>query len=66
MKNQRRMRGRADDLELGRHPRRLRIEREIQMHRLDPKIGRLIVGKMDGAGFFGAHGADVRMSGPPV
>ena len=46
----------AHDLELGRHPRCLRVQREIQMDRLDPEIGRLIVGKMDGARFFGAHG----------
>ena len=31
------------------------IQGEIQMDRLDVEIGRLIVGKMDGAGFFGAH-----------
>jgi hypothetical protein len=25
------------------------------MHRLDAEIRRLVIGKMDGAGFFGAH-----------
>ena len=40
---------------LRRHPRRLRVEGEIQTNGFDAEIGGLVVGKMNGAGLFGAH-----------
>ena len=47
---------RALDRQLRLDARGLRFQREIQMHGGDAELRRLIIGKMDGAGFFGTHG----------
>ena len=58
MQNQRRAGGRCARSRAGRgDARRFGIEREIQLHGLDAEIGRLVIGQMNGAGFFGTHGA---------
>ena len=43
------------ELDRGAHRALRRIELDVEMHGLDQPVGRAIVGKADGAGFFGSH-----------
>ena len=58
LQHQRPRAGLAHDFQGGDHTRRLRLQREIQMHGPDAEFGRLVIGQMDGAGFFSAHDRD--------
>ena len=47
--------GIGPELERGVHRAARRIEPHVEVNGLDQPVGRTVVGKADGAGFFGAH-----------